>query len=70
MFRERKNEQPRSHSSPMNKCKNAKIECGTMYRSQYCRPLAAAGASREGSFVVGTVRQISTSKVGDQEGKL
>ena len=54
-------------SSPMNKCKNAKIECGNTavpsaaksksgsllhdLLPQYCCPLATTGASREGSFV-------------------
>jgi hypothetical protein len=45
MFGERKNEQPRNH---------AFLHDGL---PQYCRPLAATGASREGSFVVRTNRR-------------
>jgi len=65
MFRERKNEQPRGHALlPYEQVQNAKIECGTAISSaaksksnflaliQYCRPLAAAGASREGQTVM------------------
>jgi hypothetical protein len=72
MLGERKNEQPRSHAFlPHKQVQNAKIESGTAVSSaaesksnsllhdglpQYCRPLAATGASREGSFVVRTNR--------------
>jgi hypothetical protein len=88
MFRERKSEQHRSHAFlPHEQVQNAKIECGTAVSSaansksnsllndalpQYCRPLAATGASREGSFVERTNRHGCTrsSEVGDQGGEL
>jgi hypothetical protein len=87
MFRGRKNEQPRGHVLlPIEQVQNAKRECGAAVPSaanskaapssmmsfpQYYRPLAATGASREGSFVVRTNRHgcagfLLHSEVGDR----
>jgi hypothetical protein len=72
MFGERKNEQPRSHAFlPHEQVQNAKnrewycrFQCSRVKKQsplhnglpQYCRPLAATGASKKGSFVVRTNR--------------